>query len=90
MKDDNRQMISSGNFVLIEEDKTPRFCWRKGFIERLIYGKDVAARRAVVRISKARREISRNKLYHIEIIENRKKEMNDVSETIVTRNCPRR
>ena len=52
MKDDNRQVISSGNFVLIEEDKMPRFCWRKGFIERLIYEKDVAARRAVVRISK--------------------------------------
>ena len=48
------------------------------------------ARGAVVRVSKTRKEISRpvNKLYPIESIDNKKKEMNDASETIVTRNCP--
>ena len=61
-------------------------------VERLIYGKDGAARGTVVIISKTRREISRpvNKLYPIESIKNKKKEMNDISETIVTRNHPRR
>ena len=77
--------------MLIEEDKVPRFCWRMGLLERLIDGKDRAARRGVV-VSKRRREISRpvNKLYPIESIENKKKEMNDASETIVTRNRQRR
>ena len=84
--DDNRQVISIGDVVLIEEDKVPRFCWMIGLVESLIYGKDGAARRAVVRV------ISRavSKLYPIESIENKKKEMNDTSETIVTRNRPRR
>ena len=61
-------------------------------VERLIHGKDGAARGTVVIISKTRREISRpvNKLYPIESIKNKKKEMNDISETIVTRNRPRR
>ena len=88
-------MISVGDVVLIEEDKVPRFCWRMGLLERLIDGKDRAARRGVVRgvvVSKRRREISRpvNKLYPVESIENKKKEMNDASETIVTRNRQRR
>lgn len=50
--------------------------------ERLIYGKDGAAREPVVRVFKTRREILKQitKLYSIEF---RKKEMNDVSETIV-------
>ena len=63
-----------------------------GLIERLINGKDDAARGAVVRVSKTHREVSRpvNKLYPIESIESKKKEMNDGSETIVTRNRPRR
>ena len=61
-------------------------------VEKLIYGKDGTARGAVVRVSKTRREISRpvNKLYPIESIENKKKEMNDAGGTIVTRNRPRR
>ena len=90
--DDNRQVISVGNVVLIEEDKVPRFCWRMGLVERLINGKDGAARGAVMRVSKTHREISRpvNKLYPIESIEYKKKEMNDASETIVTRDRPRR
>ena len=56
----------------------------------LIYRKDGAASGAVVRVSKTRREISRpvNKLYPIGSIENEKKEMNDASETFVTRNHP--
>ena len=88
-------MISVGDVVLIEEDKVPRLCWRMGLLERLTDGKDRAARRGVVRgvvVSKRRREISRpvNKLYPIESIENKKKEMNDASETIVTRNRQRR
>ena len=50
--------------------------------ERLIYGKYGAARGPVVRVFKTRREILKQitKLYSIEF---RKKEMNDVSETIV-------
>lgn len=50
--------------------------------ERLIYGKDGAARGPVVRVFKTRREILKQitKLYSIEF---RKKEMNYVSETIV-------
>ena len=55
MMDDNRQVISAGYVVLIEEDKVPRFCWRMGLVERLINGKDGAAREAVVRVSKTRR-----------------------------------
>ena len=92
MKGDNRQVISVGDVVLIEEDKVPRFCWRMGLVEGLINGRDGAARGAVVTVSKTRREISRpvNKLYPIESIENKKKEMNDASETIVTQNRPRR
>ena len=95
MKDGNRQVISAGDVVLIEEDKVARLCWRMGLLERLINGKDGAARRGVVRgvvVSKRRREISRpvNKLYPVESIENKKKEMNDASETIVTRNRQRR
>ena len=84
MKDDNRQVISVGDVVLIEEDKVSRFGCRIGLVERLIYGKDGAARGAVVRVSKICREISRpvNKLYPIESIENKKKEMNDASKTI--------
>ena len=67
--DDNRQVISIGNVALIEEDKVPKFCWTMGMVECLIYGKDDAARRAVVRvISKAV-----SKLYPIESIENEKK-----------------
>ena len=67
--DDNRQVISVGDVVSIEEDKVPKFCWRIGMVECLIYGKDGAARRAVVRV------ISRavSKLYPIESIENEKK-----------------
>ena len=92
MKDDNRQVISVRDVVLIEEGKVPRFCWRMGLVERLIYGKDDATRGAVTRVSKTHREISRslNKLYPIESLENNKQEMNYASETIVTRNCPRR
>ena len=72
MKDDNRQVISVEDVVLIEEDKVPKFCWKMGLVEVLINGKDGAARGAVVRVSKTRREISRpvNKLYPIESIEN--------------------
>ena len=92
MKDGNRKVISAGDIVLIEEDKVPRFCWRMELVERLINGKYGAARGAVVRVSKTRREVLKpvNKLYPIESIENKKKEMNDASETIVTRNRPRR
>ena len=92
MKGDNRQVISVGDVVLIEEDKVPRFCWRMELVERLINGKDGAARGAVLRVSKTHREISRpvNKLYPIQSTEIKKKEMNDVSETIVTRSRPRR
>ena len=84
MKDDNKQVISVGDVVLVEENKVPRFCWSMGLVvERLIYGKHGAARGAVVRVSKTRREISRsvNKLYPIESIENKKKD--DASETIL-------
>ena len=72
MKDNNRQVISVGDVVLIEGDKVPRFCRRMRLVERLINGKDGAARGAVVRVSKTHREISRpvNKLYPIESIEN--------------------
>ena len=56
--DDNRQVISVGDVVLIEEDKVPRFCWRMGLLDRLINGKDGAAREAVVRVSKTRRKIN--------------------------------
>ena len=78
--------------MLIEEDKVPRFSWKVGLVERLSYGKDGAARGAVARVSKTCRGISRpvNKMYPIKSIGNKKKEMNDASETIVTRNCPRR
>ena len=71
--------------MLIEEDEVPRFVWRMGLVKRLIYGKDAAARGAVVRVSKTRREIPRlvSKLHLIESIENKKKEINDASETIV-------
>ena len=57
-----------------------------------MYGKDGAAKGAVARVSKTRREISRavNKLYPIESIEDKKQEMNYASETIVTQNRPRR
>ena len=48
-------MINSGDVVMTEEDKVPRFCWRMGFVERLIYGKDGAARGAVVRVFKTHR-----------------------------------
>ena len=84
IKYDNRQVISVGDVVLIEEDKLPRFCWRMGLVGSLIYGKDEAARGTVVRVSKTCREISRavNKLYPVEGFENNKKEMNDASETI--------
>ena len=63
-----------------------------GLVQRLIHGKDGAATGAVMRVSKTRSEISRpvNKLYPIESIENKEKEMNDVSETVVTWNFPRR
>ena len=44
MNDDNRQVISVGDVVLIEKDKVPRFCWRMGYVERLIYGKYGKAR----------------------------------------------
>ena len=37
IKDDNRQVISVGDVVLIEEDKVPRFCWRIGLVERLSF-----------------------------------------------------
>ena len=55
-------------------------------VERLIYGKDSPVRGAVVRVLQARKEISRpvNKLYPIESIENRKKEMIYANKTIVT------
>ena len=58
----------------------------------LIYGKDGAARGAVLRVFKVHRQISRpvNKLCPIQNIENRKKELNDANETIVVRNHPRR
>ena len=46
--------------MLIEEYKVPRFCLSMGLVERLIYRKDSAAREAVVRVSKTRREISRS------------------------------
>ena len=92
MKDDNRRVISVRNVVLIEEDKVPRFYWRMGLVGRLIYRKDGTTRGAVVRVSKTCREISRlvNTLYPVKNIENKKKEMNDASETIVTRNRSRR
>ena len=92
MKGDNRPMISVGDVVLIEEDKVSRFCWRIRLVERMIYGKDGSARGAVVRVSKTRKEIWRpvNKLHPTESIENKKKEMNDASETIVTWNRLRR
>ena len=64
--------------MLIEEGNGLRFFWRMGLVERLIYGKVDAARGAV------EREFPVNKLYPIESIENKKKEMNDASETIVT------
>ena len=82
----NRQVISVGDVKLVEEDKVPRFCWRVALVERLIYGKDSPVRGAVVRVLKARREISRpvNKLYPIESIENRKKEMIYANKTIGT------
>ena len=90
MKDNNKQVVSVGDVVIIEKDKVPRFCWRMRLVERLIYGKDGTARGAVVRVFKTCREISRpvNKLYSTESIENKKKEMNDVSETIAARNRP--
>ena len=56
MKVDNRQVISVGVVVSIEQDKVPRFCWRMGVVERLIYGKDGGAWGAVVRVSKTRRK----------------------------------
>ena len=82
----NRQVISVGDVELVEEDNVPRFWWRVGLVERLIYGKASPVRGAVVTVLKARREISRpvNKLYPIESIENRKKEMIYVNKTIVT------
>ena len=51
MKDDNRQLISVGDVVLIEEGKGLRFFWRMGLVERLIYGKVDTARGAVERVS---------------------------------------
>ena len=86
MNDVDRQVISVGDVVLIEKGKVPRFCSRMGLVERLIYGKYGEARGAVMRVPKIHREMSRpvNKLYPIESIKNRKKEMNDASETIVT------
>ena len=53
----------------MHKDKVSRFCWSMGLIQRLIYGKDGAARGAVVRVSKKYREISRakEKLYATEI-----------------------
>lgn len=63
-----------------------------GLAKRLIHGKNVAERGAVVRASKTCGGISKRiaRLYPIEIIENRKKEMYDVSKTIVTRNSPKK
>ena len=63
-----------------------------GLVERLIYGKDRTVRRAIVRVSKTLREISRpvNKQYSIVSIKNEKKEMNDAIETAVTQNHTRR
>ena len=86
IKDDNRQVISVWDVVLIEHDKVPIFCCRMRLVERLVNGKDGAARGAVVRVSKTRKGISRpvNEVYLIESIKNKKKEMNDASETIVT------
>ena len=55
MKNDNRRVIKA-------EDKVSKFCWSTGLVERLIYGKDGAARGAVVRVSKRCREISRGKI----------------------------
>ena len=77
----NRQVISVGDVEFL-----PRFCWRVGLVVRLIYGKDSPVRGTVVRVLKARREISRpvNKLYPIESIENRKKEMIYAKKNIVT------
>ena len=54
MKNDNRRVFKA-------EDKVSKFCWSTGLVERLIYGKDGAARGAVVRVSKRYREISREK-----------------------------
>ena len=51
MKDDNRQLISAGDVVLIEEGNGLRFFWRMGLVERLIFGKVDAARGAVERVS---------------------------------------
>ena len=88
MKGDNRQVISVRDAVFIEEDKVPRFCSRMEFVERLINGKDGAARGAVVRVNKTRRKISRPvyRLHPVENAANKKKEMNDG--TIVSRNRP--
>ena len=63
-----------------------------GLVERLIYGKDCTVRRAIGRVSKTLREISRpvNKQYSIVSIKNEKKEMNDAIETAVTQNHTRR
>ena len=92
MKGDNREAISVGDVVLIEEDKVPRFCWRMALVERLIYENNDAPIVAVARVSKTHKELSRpvNKPYLLESIENKKKEMNDASETIETQNHPRR
>ena len=57
MKGDNREAISVGDVVLIEEDKVPRFCWRMALVERLIYENNDAPIVAVVRVSKTHREL---------------------------------
>ena len=92
MKGDNRQVISVWDVVLIDEDKVPRLYWRMGMVNRLIYRKDGSGREAALWVSETRREISRsiNKLFPIKSIENKKEEMDDVSETIVTRNRQKR
>ena len=36
LQDDNRQVISSGRFMLIEEDNVPKFCWKVGLIEKVL------------------------------------------------------
>ena len=90
MKDDNRQVISVRDVVFIEEDKVLIFCSRMEFVERLITGKDGAARGAVARVYKTRRKISRPvfRLHPVENAGNKKKEVNDASGTIVPRNRP--
>ena len=60
---------SIGDIVHIHEDRQPRQKWLLGRITELIKGKDNNVRRAVIYLSRTKRNIERpiNKLYPIEV-----------------------